>query len=117
MKYFAMTLNLKNDEKLISEYKSFHRNVWPEVFEALKNIGIIDMKIFLSGTKLFMYIETIDTFCPEVNFQEYTATSQKANEWDELMRNFQTRVPEAKEGEWWSSMEEVFNLKWGENAS
>ena len=41
MKYFAMTLNLKNDEKLISEYKSFHRNVWPEVLEALKNIGII----------------------------------------------------------------------------
>ena len=117
MKYFAMTLNLKKDDKLISEYKSYHRNVWPEVFGALKSIGILDMKIFLSGTKLFMYIETVEDFQPEVNFQEYTANSSKANQWDELMRNFQERVSEAKEGEWWSSMEEVFNLEWGKNAN
>ena len=117
MKYFAMTLNLKQDDKLISEYKSYHRNVWPEVFEALRSIGILNMKIFLSGTKLFMYIETIEDFHPEVNFQEYTANSPKANEWDELMRNFQERVLEARENEWWSSMEEVFNLEWGEDAN
>ena len=112
-----MTLNLKNDDKLISEYKSYHRNVWPEVFDALKSIGILDMKIFLSGTKLFMYIQTVEDFHPEVNFQEYTANSPKANEWDELMRNFQERVLESNEGEWWSSMEEVFNLEWGQYAN
>ena len=32
-----------------------------------------------------------------------------------LMRKFQQKVPSAKPEEWWTQMEEVFNLKWFNN--
>jgi L-rhamnose mutarotase len=36
----------------------------------------------------------------------------KYREWDALMRSMQERVPEAREGEWWAEMDEVFDLDW-----
>ena len=36
--------------------------------------------------------------------------TRKAAEWDELMRTFQEPVAEARPGEWWASMECVFDL-------
>ncbi len=109
MKSFAMTLNLKDDAALIERYKEHHRNVWPEVLNGLKSIGISKMKIFLHGRNLFMYLEAPDDFDLEGDFPRYME-SPRALAWDELMRRFQEPVPGAKDGEWWSGMEEVFEL-------
>ena len=48
-KSIAQVLDLKDDPKIIAEYEEYHRNVWPEVLEALKGIGIERMEIFRSG--------------------------------------------------------------------
>ena len=64
MKSFAMTLDLHDDPDVIAEYKRYHREVWPEVIEGLRSVGILKMKIFLKGTRMFMYIETEDDFEP-----------------------------------------------------
>ncbi|EGC30461.1 hypothetical protein DICPUDRAFT_157810 [Dictyostelium purpureum] len=107
-KCFAQALDLKNDKELIDEYKTFHKSVWPEVTDALKKIGITKMKIFLVGNHLFMYYETVPDFTPE-NYQSY-AVEPKAQEWDSLMRKFQQKISEAKETDWWTDMELVFDL-------
>ncbi|KYQ92820.1 hypothetical protein DLAC_05405 [Tieghemostelium lacteum] len=109
MKSFAQALDLKDDKELIEEYKKYHKHVWPEVINALKTVGIEKMKIFLLGNHLFMYYETNDSFD---GFQNYTNLTPKANEWDNLMRKFQQKVKEAKESDWWTPMEEVFDLNW-----
>ena len=44
-----------------------------------------------------MYLEVPDDFDLATDFQAYTDSSPRAKEWDELMRNFQSQVPEAKE--------------------
>ena len=111
MREFAMTLNLKDHPESIEMYKTHHRNVWPEVISGLRDIGIGKMKIFLLGTKLFMYIETPDDFNLATDFGKY-ANSEKAAEWDTLMRKYQTRPSEAKDHEWWAEMEEVFDINW-----
>jgi L-rhamnose mutarotase len=112
MKSFAMALDLRDDPEVIAEYKRYHREVWPEVISGLRSVGILKMKIFLKGTRMFMYIETEDSFDPATDFQAYTEASPRAREWDELMRGFQVQVPGAKEGEWWASMEEAFDIDW-----
>ena len=112
MKSFAMTLDVRDDPEVIAEYKRYHREVWPEVISGLRSVGILKMKIFLKGTRMFMYIETEDGFDPATDFQAYTDSSPRAGEWDELMRDFQVQVPGAKEGEWWASMEEAFDIDW-----
>ena len=112
MKTYAMALDLIDDPEVIEEYKEHHRHVWPEVKQGLKKIGISEMKIFLTGCRLFMFLRTEDEFDLEKDFQSYTDTSPRARMWDDLMRNFQQKIPSAKIEDWWVPMEEVFNLEW-----
>lgn len=110
MKSYAMALDLRNDAEVIERYVEYHRSVWDEVLNGLKSIGISKMKIFLHGSRLFMYLEVPDDFDLERDFQRYTEASPRAAEWDALMREYQVRVAGAKAGEWWAGMEEVFDL-------
>ena len=52
---------LKVKRKKIAEYKERHRNVWPEMLEALRRAGWNNYSLFLraDGT-LFGYVETPD---------------------------------------------------------
>ncbi len=110
MKSFAQALDLKDDPALIEAYVAHHRRVYPEVIAALRAIGITKMKIFLLGTRLFMYFEAPEGFDPSRDYQSY-AKDPRCRAWDELMRAFQRRAPGAKEGEWWASMVEIFDLE------
>jgi L-rhamnose mutarotase len=110
-----LTLLLRDDPEKIARYKEEHANAWPEVLAKLREVGVTEMKIFLLGTRMFMYCETLDGFDPVVDFARANEdpTYQK---WDELMRSLQQRAPEAKGDEWWALMECVFDLSWGNGA-
>ena len=110
MPRFGLTLNLKDDPDIIEQYKTYHRNVWPEVLDSLREVGITQMDIYLIGNRLFMAIDTVDDFDPVHDFPRHLEMHPRCREWDVLMRNFQERVPEAKPGEWWATMEKVFEL-------
>ena len=110
MKHFGLTLNLKDDPKIIEQYKEYHRNVWPEVLASLGEVGITKMNIYLLGRRLFMAMETNDDFDVEWDFPRYLEQHPRCREWDELMRTFQERAPEAKPDEWWAIMEPAFEL-------
>ena len=106
-----MTIDLADDPELIAQYKAHHANPWPEPLQGLATVGIIDMKIFLLGRRMFMYITARDEFDPDRDFPRYVEQNPQAAEWDELMRTFQRQVPEAQDGEWWANMEMVFDLQ------
>ena len=111
MKAYAQALDLVDDEEKIAEYDRWHRSVWPEVVEALRGIGISRMRLYRTGTRLFMYFEAPDDFDPERDYQGY-AEDPKCRKWDELMREYQRRIPSADEGgEWWTPMTLVFDLE------
>ena len=109
MQSYGMTLMLKDDEEIVDRYKEYHRKAWPEVVSRLREIGITEMRIYLLGRRMFMYMEAVDGFSPEREFPKLTQ-DPRYREWDELMRTFQVRAPEARPDEWWASMEEVFDL-------
>lgn len=111
MKTFAQALDLVDDADAIRAYEEYHRAVWPAVLAALRGIGIERMEIFRVGTRLFMYFSAPDSFDPERDFQGYTEAA-RCEEWDELMRQYQRRVPAASEGEWWTPMVRVFDTEW-----
>ncbi len=108
MKHFGLTLDLKDDSEAIEKYKTYHRDVWPEVLDSLKRVGINRMKIYLLGRRLFMTIEAIDSFDPARDFSRYLQLDPRCREWDKLMRTFQEPVSEVQTGEWWAMMELVF---------
>ena len=106
----CLTLDLKNDAALIAEYKRYHENVWPEIKQSLRDAGILDMEIYLLGTRMFMIIETSDSFS-FAKKAELDRKNPKVMEWENLMGQFQQPLtenprPEAR----WLSMERVFKF-------
>jgi L-rhamnose mutarotase len=110
MKQLALTLNLKDDPAVISAYREYHAHAWPEVVAALQAVGIYQMRIWLLGRRLFMLAEVDDAFEPAVDFPRYLTLHPRCREWEDLMGTMQEPVPEAKPGEKWALMDEVFRL-------
>jgi L-rhamnose mutarotase len=109
VKYFGLTVNLKDDIKIIAAYKGYHRKIWPEVEASLRRVGIKRMRIFLLGRRLFMYMEVADNFEPSTYVARYLE-EPKAVEWENLMAPFMEVVPEAKPGERWAKMEPIYEV-------
>ena len=68
MQHFGLTIELKDDPELIAQYKAYHADPWPEPLQGLGEVGITDMKIFLLGQRMFMYMTATDEFDPARDF-------------------------------------------------
>jgi L-rhamnose mutarotase len=107
---FCLTLDLKDDPKLIAEYKRYHKNIWPEITESIKDSGIEDLEIYLLGSRMFMIMEVNESFSFEKKAKS-DRQSPKVQEWEQLMWTFQQALPDAKPGEKWLHMERIFKLE------
>ena len=107
---YCLTLDLKNDPKLIAEYKKYHEKVWPEITKSIKDSGIEDMEIYLLGTRMFMIMEVNEHFSFEAKGRA-DQFNPKVQEWENLMWTFQQSLPQAKPGEKWLLMEKIFDLE------
>ena len=109
MKRFCMALDLKDDPGLIREYESYHKAVWPEITESIRESGIRHMEIYRTGNRLFMIMETIDSFSFE-NKSRMDAKNPKVQDWETLMWRYQQALPLSRPGEKWRIMEKIFEL-------
>ena len=107
---FCLTLDLKDNPKLISDYKRYHEKIWPEVTRSIKDSGIEDMEIYLLGTRMFMIMEVNESFSFEAKAKA-DELSPKVQQWEKLMWKFQQALPQAKPGEKWLAMERIFKLE------
>jgi L-rhamnose mutarotase len=107
---YCLTLDLKNDPKLIVEYKRHHDKIWPEITKSIKDAGIVDLEIYLLGARMFMIMEVNENFSFEVKGKA-DHENPKVREWEELMWKFQQALPNAKPGEKWMLMEKIFKLE------
>ena len=105
-----MSVNLVDEEKAIRQYEHYHAHPWPEVVASLKQVGIIDMKIYRLGRRLFMFVKAEDGFDPQVDFARYLTLDERCQQWEDLMGTFQVPLPEAEPGEKWVAMKKVFQL-------
>jgi len=108
-KRYCLTLDLKDDPKLIAEYKRYHEKIWPEITKSIRDAGIADMEIYLLGTRMFMVMEVSENFSFERKAKA-DGENPKVREWEELMWKFQKPLPNAKPGEKWMLMERIFKL-------
>jgi L-rhamnose mutarotase len=111
MNRYCLALDLIDNPALIAEYENWHKkeNCWPEIKKSILDSGIAQLEIYRTGNRLFMIMDTYDSF----NFRskaEMDAANPKVYEWEQLMWKYQLALPWAKEGEKWVLMEEIFNL-------
>jgi L-rhamnose mutarotase len=107
---FCLTLDLKDDPKLIAEYKRYHEKIWPEITRSIKDSGIEDMEIYLFGTRMFMIMKVNESFSFDAKARA-DRSNPKVQEWETLMETFQKMLPQAKPGEKWLLMDRVFKLE------
>jgi len=109
MPRYCLTVDLINDAALIAEYEAYHERIWPEIEASIKESGIVSMEIYRYENRLFMIMETNDSFSFEAKTAA-DASNKKVQEWETLMWNYQQALPTAKKGEKWIRMKKIFDL-------
>lgn len=109
MKRYCLALDLKDDPLLIAEYEAMHQNVWPEIIKSIRDSGIESMEIYRVANRLFMIMETTDSFSFERKALLDIA-SVKVQQWELLMWKYQQALPRTRPGEKWMLMERIFDL-------
>ena len=109
MKRYCQTLDLYEDPELIEAYVKEHRQVWDEIKEGIRSVGILDMQIYILANRLFMIVDTTDEFDWEKD-NARLATLPRQAEWEARMSKFQVSHPGQASHQKWQLMEQVFGL-------
>jgi L-rhamnose mutarotase len=109
MQRFCLALDLVDNLDLINEYEHHHApgSAWPEVTQHDLDAGIVNIEIYRTGNRMFMILETDDSFTFEKK-AAMDAENPKIAEWEQLMWNYQLPLPWAKDGEKWILMKKIF---------
>jgi L-rhamnose mutarotase len=110
-KRFCKTLTLKDDPQLIADYKKVHSpgETWPEITQGMREVGILNMEIYIFGTRLFMIMDTVPDFDHEKAMKEL-ATKPRQSEWEAYVSRFQNTSAEATADDKWQVMECIYEM-------
>lgn len=110
-KRYCQTLDLRNDPALIATYRRLHskEEIWQEIIDGIRSVGILEMEIYLLGTRLFMIVETPTDFDWKEAMERLAHLPRQA-EWEALTARYQQTSPDASSAEKWQLMERIFHL-------
>lgn len=111
-KRYCKTLVLKDDDQLIEDYKKVHAPgaAWPEITRGMKEVGILDMEIYIFGTRLFMIMDTVPDFNHDQAMAEL-AQKPRQSEWEAYVSRFQQTSADATADEKWQLMDRIYKLE------
>ena len=111
VKRYCQTMDLKDNPELIAEYVKRHSEAeaWPEIWAGIREVGILEMEIYILGTRLFMIVETPLDFDWETAMARL-ATLPRQAEWEAYMSIFQQADATATSAEKWQLMDRMFYL-------
>ena len=111
VKRYCQTMDLKDNPELIAEYVKRHSEAeaWPEIRAGIREVGILEMEIYILGTRLFMIVETPLDFDWETAMARL-ATLPRQAEWEAYMSIFQQADAKATSAEKWQLMDRMFYL-------
>ncbi|HEY0162756.1 MAG TPA: L-rhamnose mutarotase [Edaphobacter sp.] len=109
MPRYCLTLDLKNDEAMIAEYRRYHEKIWPEIRDSFYAAGVQSLEMYLTGNRMFMIIDADENFSLAAKAAA-DAADPKVQEWEALMGQYQQPLPNARPGQRWMLMHRIFNL-------
>jgi L-rhamnose mutarotase len=88
----------------VDEYVKAHREVWPEMLDALRGAGIRNYSIYRTGNEMFGYFEADDLAASEY----YLSLQEVCTRWQDAMAHLlEQRVPDGGP----ARLDEVFRLE------
>lgn len=110
-KRYCQQLDLVDDAELIRQYTYWHNpeHTWPEIPAGIREVGILEMEIYLYGNHAFMIVEVAEDFDWDAAFARL-ATLSRQSEWEAFVAKFQQSTPGASSSEKWQLMERIYAL-------
>ncbi len=110
-KRYCKFLKLKDDPALIEEYKKLHSSgaVWPQITDGMKEIGILDMEIYICDSSLFMIMETKADFDHNLAMAKLAKLPRQA-EWEAMVSKYQMTNEETPAGDKWRLLERIYKM-------
>lgn len=111
VKRYCQTLDLRDNPELIRKYREAHdpEHSWKEIRDGIREVGILEMELYILGSRLFMIVET------PLDFDWGTAMARLATlprqeEWEAYVAQFQKCAEGSTSDEKWQMMERMFYL-------
>jgi L-rhamnose mutarotase len=110
-KRYCKTLLLENNPDLIEAYKEVHApgSPWPEIAQGMKEVGILDMEIYIHENRLFMIMDTVADFDHDLAMNELAGKPRQAD-WEAFVSRFQVTSKDASANEKWVLMDRIYEL-------
>lgn len=110
-KRYCKALDLENDPALIAEYRKIHAPgaAWPEITQGMREVGITDMEIYISGNRLFMIMETVPDFDHD-SAMKALAQKPRQQEWEAFVSQYQKTSSSASAADKWQLMERIYKM-------
>ncbi len=110
-KRFVQILELRDDPEMIAQYRKWHSQEyqWKEIRDGIREVGILEMEIYILGTKLVMIVDAPIDFDWDKAMARL-ATLPRQAEWEAFVAKFQGCSAEARSDEKWQMMERMFYL-------
>lgn len=106
---YYLALDLKDDPAAIARYEDLHTRVAPVIIKSIRDAGITQMELYRTGNRLFMVMETDDSFDAEAKAKA-DLENPAVVEWENTVGALQQRLPWAKPDEKWVVMNRIFRL-------
>lgn len=111
LKRYVQFLEISEEPELVAQYRKWHSEEysWKEVRDGIREVGILEMEIYILGSKLVMIVDTPADFEWEKAMARL-ATLPRQAEWEAFVSKFQGSSAEARSDEKWQPMERMFWL-------
>lgn len=111
IKRYVQFMDISQNPELIEKYRYWHseEHHWKEIRDGIKEVGILEMEIYILQNHLVMIVDTPADF----NWQETMlrlSTLPRQAEWEAFVSAFQGKDECARSDEKWQQMERMFRL-------
>lgn len=108
---YCQTMELRPDDELIRRYVEAHSEKMfrPEVLAGMREVGILEMEVYIAGPRLVMIVEAADGFNWDTAMARLATLPGQA-EWEAYVAQFQKCSAEATSDEKWQMMTRIFHI-------
>lgn len=111
VKRYVQFLEISHDPELVAQYRKWHSEgySWQEVRDGIRQVGILEMEIYILGSRLVMIVDAPEDFRWDEAMARL-ATLPRQTEWEAFVSKFQGCSADARSDEKWQPMERMFRL-------
>lgn len=111
VKRYCQVLDITDNPLMIELYKECHSpsKAWPEIRKGIREVGILEMEMYIHKNRVFMIVETEPDFDWDSSMERLSKLPRQA-EWEAFVAKFQGCDPLSSSTEKWTLMERMFYL-------